>query len=57
MADCSLYYTETFGITPEAAIENEKKLHQLEELVSSLEAEVRNNSTSFSNKHLLVNNN
>ncbi|XP_015592615.1 centrosomin isoform X3 [Cephus cinctus] len=39
--DSSTYYKETFGITPEKALENEEKLHQMEELVASLEAEVK----------------
>lgn len=41
VADASIYYKEAFGITPEKALENEEKLHQMEELVASLEAEVK----------------
>lgn len=41
MVDASIYYKEAFGITPEKALENEEKLHQMEELVASLEAEVK----------------
>lgn len=40
-ADASIFYKEAFGITPEKALENEEKLCQMEELVASLEAEVR----------------
>lgn len=39
----SIYYKEAFGITPEVAIENKEKLHQMEEFVESLEAEVNKN--------------
>lgn len=39
--DASIFYKEAFGITPEKALENEEKLCQMEELVASLEAEVR----------------
>jgi len=35
-----MYYKETFGITPEQALKNAEKLRQMEELVTSLEAEV-----------------
>lgn len=35
------YYEETFGITPEKALEYKEKLHQVEEIKSSLESEVR----------------
>lgn len=38
--DASVFYKEAFGVTPEKALENEEKLHQMEELVASLEAEV-----------------
>lgn len=38
--DSSMYYKETFGITPEQALKNVEKLQQMEELVASLEAEV-----------------
>ncbi|XP_025153819.1 centrosomin isoform X3 [Harpegnathos saltator] len=37
--NASMYYKETFGITPEQALENAEKLRQMEELVASLEAE------------------
>lgn len=40
--NASMYYKETFGITPEQALENSEKLRQMEELVASLEAEVQN---------------
>ncbi|XP_020277823.1 centrosomin isoform X3 [Pseudomyrmex gracilis] len=39
--DSSAYYKETFGITPEQALKNVEKLQQMEELVVSLEAEVK----------------
>ncbi|XP_077255106.1 phosphodiesterase 4D interacting protein centrosomin isoform X4 [Temnothorax americanus] len=39
--DTSSYYKETFGITPEQALKNVEKLRQMEELVASLEAEVK----------------
>ncbi|XP_011693370.1 PREDICTED: centrosomin-like isoform X2 [Wasmannia auropunctata] len=39
--DTSTYYKETFGITPEQALKNAEKLRQMEELVASLEAEVK----------------
>ncbi|XP_018373494.1 PREDICTED: centrosomin isoform X2 [Trachymyrmex cornetzi] len=39
--DTSMYYKETFGITPEQALKNAEKLRQMEELVTSLEAEVK----------------
>jgi uncharacterized glyoxalase superfamily protein PhnB len=38
--DASTYYKEAFGITPEQALKNAEKLRQMEEMVSSLEAEV-----------------
>ncbi|XP_015190024.1 PREDICTED: myosin-11 isoform X2 [Polistes dominula] len=44
--DASIFYKEAFGVTPEKALENEK-LHQMEELVESLEAEVRQLSDSL----------
>lgn len=40
LSDGSMYYKESFGISPEMAIDNAEKLQQMEELVSSLEAEV-----------------
>ncbi|KAG7208405.1 hypothetical protein KM043_014637 [Ampulex compressa] len=43
----SVFYKEAFGITPEKAFENEEKLHQLEELVASLEAEVKQMTSSL----------
>ncbi|KAF7997965.1 hypothetical protein HCN44_009363 [Aphidius gifuensis] len=43
----SLYYETTFGITPESAIENREKLQQLQEFVESLEAEVRQLTSSL----------
>lgn len=48
-SDASVFYKEAFGVTPEKALENEEKLHQMEELVASLEAEVsvRSNIVSF----------
>ena len=51
MADASIYYKEAFGITPEKALENEEKLRKMEELVASLEVEVRQRekTTSGSN--------
>ncbi|XP_043499143.1 centrosomin isoform X3 [Polistes fuscatus] len=45
--DASIFYKEAFGVTPEKALENEEKLHQMEELVASLEAEVRQISGSL----------
>nr|XP_034190787.1 centrosomin isoform X2 [Osmia lignaria] len=47
VADASIYYKEAFGITPEKALENEEKLHQMEELVASLEAEVKQVTNSL----------
>lgn len=47
VADASVYYKETFGITPEKALENEEKLHKMEELVASLEAEVKQVTSSL----------
>lgn len=41
MVDPSIYFNETLGITPESAIENKEKLLQMEELVESLEADVK----------------
>lgn len=40
--DPSVFYKEACGITPEVAIEYKEKLHQMEEFVESLEAEVNN---------------
>ncbi|XP_011861799.1 PREDICTED: centrosomin isoform X2 [Vollenhovia emeryi] len=39
--DTSTYYKETFGITPEQALKNAEKLRQMEELMASLETEVK----------------
>ncbi|XP_029157354.1 centrosomin isoform X2 [Nylanderia fulva] len=39
--DASGFYKETFGITPEEALKNEEKLRQMEELVASLEAQMK----------------
>ncbi|XP_071875855.1 phosphodiesterase 4D interacting protein centrosomin isoform X2 [Bombus fervidus] len=46
-ADASIFYKEAFGITPEKALENEEKLCQMEELVASLEAEVKQVTNSL----------
>ncbi|XP_015112494.1 centrosomin isoform X3 [Diachasma alloeum] len=43
----SMYYKEAFGITPESALENKEKLIQMEELVESLEVEVKQLSASL----------
>ena len=51
MVDASIYYKEAFGITPEKALENEEKLHQMEELVASLEAEVNRSLKKSKNIH------
>ncbi|XP_018044859.1 PREDICTED: centrosomin isoform X5 [Atta colombica] len=45
--DTSIYYKETFGITPEQALKNAEKLRQMEELVTSLEAEVKQITSSL----------
>ncbi|XP_011347719.1 centrosomin isoform X2 [Ooceraea biroi] len=45
--DASTYYKEAFGITPEQALKNAEKLRQMEELVASLEAEVRQITSSL----------
>ncbi|XP_043476790.1 centrosomin isoform X3 [Leptopilina heterotoma] len=47
LSDGSMYYKESFGISPEMAIDNAEKLQQMEELVSSLEAEVKQLSSSL----------
>nr|XP_012143776.1 PREDICTED: centrosomin isoform X3 [Megachile rotundata] len=47
VADASIYYKEAFGITPEKALENEEKLRQMEELLASLEAEVKQVTNSL----------
>ncbi|KAK2581531.1 hypothetical protein KPH14_005187 [Odynerus spinipes] len=47
VTDVSVYYKEAFGITPEKILENQEKLSQMEELVASLEAEVRQISASL----------
>ncbi|XP_011495144.1 PREDICTED: centrosomin [Ceratosolen solmsi marchali] len=41
------YYEETFGITPEKALEYEEKLHKVEEIKSSLESELKQLSASL----------
>ncbi|XP_017882781.1 centrosomin isoform X2 [Ceratina calcarata] len=50
--DASIYYKEAFGITPEKALENEEKLHQMEELVASLEAEVKQVTSSLDEERI-----
>ncbi|XP_011261366.2 CDK5 regulatory subunit-associated protein 2 isoform X2 [Camponotus floridanus] len=45
--DASTYYKETFGITPEQALKNAEKLRQMEELVASLEAEVKQTTVTL----------
>ncbi|CAK9833756.1 CDK5 regulatory subunit-associated protein 2 [Anthophora retusa] len=52
--DASIYYKEAFGITPEKAIENEEKLRQMEELVASLEAEVKQVTSSLEEERIWV---
>ncbi|CAK9798579.1 CDK5 regulatory subunit-associated protein 2 [Anthophora plagiata] len=52
--DASIYYKEAFGITPEKAIENEEKLRQMEELVASLEAEVKQVTSSLEEERVWV---
>ncbi|XP_053596651.1 centrosomin isoform X3 [Microplitis demolitor] len=47
MVDPSIYFNETLGITPESAIENKEKLLQMEELVESLEADVKQLTASL----------
>lgn len=47
VADASIYYKEAFGITPEKVLENEEKLRKMEELVASLEAEVKQVTSSL----------
>lgn len=47
VTDASVYYKEAFGVTPEKILENQEKLSQMEELVASLEAEVRQISASL----------
>lgn len=42
-----MYYKETFGITPEQALENSEKLRQMEEMVVSLETEVYSYRTNI----------
>ncbi|XP_016837483.1 centrosomin isoform X2 [Nasonia vitripennis] len=41
------FYEETFGITPEKALEYKEKLHQVEEIKSSLESELKQLSASL----------
>ncbi|XP_044594984.1 centrosomin isoform X2 [Cotesia glomerata] len=45
--DPSIYFNETLGITPELAIENKEKLLQMEGIVESLEAEVKQLAASL----------
>ncbi|XP_074107915.1 phosphodiesterase 4D interacting protein centrosomin isoform X3 [Cotesia typhae] len=45
--DPSIYFNETLGITPESAIENKEKLLQMEGIVESLEAEVKQLAASL----------
>ncbi|KAK0179549.1 hypothetical protein PV327_005291 [Microctonus hyperodae] len=45
--DPSVFYKETCGITPEVAIEYKEKLHQMEEFVESLEAEIKQLTASL----------
>ncbi|XP_012286950.1 centrosomin isoform X2 [Orussus abietinus] len=47
MTESSVYYKEAFGITPDRVLEHEEKLHQMEELVASLEAEVQQRTASL----------
>ncbi|XP_017766897.1 PREDICTED: centrosomin isoform X1 [Eufriesea mexicana] len=47
VTDATIYYKEAFGITPEKALENEEKLRKMEELVASLEAEVKQVTSSL----------
>ncbi|KAK0094120.1 hypothetical protein PV326_011778 [Microctonus aethiopoides] len=47
MMDPSVFYKEACGITPEVAIEYKEKLHQMEEFVESLEAEIRQLTASL----------
>ncbi|XP_051158817.1 centrosomin-like isoform X5 [Leptopilina boulardi] len=47
LSDGSMYYKESFGISPEMAIDNAEKLQQMEELISSLEAEVKQLGSSL----------
>ncbi|XP_076239387.1 phosphodiesterase 4D interacting protein centrosomin isoform X2 [Calliopsis andreniformis] len=52
VASASIYYKETFGITPEKALENEEKLRQMEELVASLENEVKQVTNSLEEERI-----
>ncbi|XP_053980888.1 centrosomin isoform X1 [Hylaeus volcanicus] len=52
VTDASIYYKEAFGITPETTLENEEKLHQMEELVASLEAEVKQVTASLEEERI-----
>ncbi|XP_050453759.1 centrosomin isoform X2 [Cataglyphis hispanica] len=45
--DASAFYKETFGITPEQALKNAEKLRQMEEMVASLEAEVKQTNVTL----------
>ncbi|XP_043275851.1 centrosomin isoform X2 [Venturia canescens] len=47
LSDTTMYYQESFGITPEEACEQQEKLHQMEEVVASLEAEVKQITASL----------
>ncbi|XP_032674103.1 centrosomin isoform X3 [Odontomachus brunneus] len=48
----SMYYKEAFGIIPEQALENVEKLQQMEELVASLEAEVKQITSSLEEERI-----
>lgn len=45
--DASAFYKETFGITAEQALKNAEKLRQMEEMVASLEAEVKQTTVTL----------
>ncbi|XP_070158297.1 centrosomin isoform X4 [Polyergus mexicanus] len=45
--DASAFYKETFGITSEQALKNAEKLRQMEEMVASLEAEVKQTTVTL----------
>nr|XP_012226456.1 PREDICTED: centrosomin isoform X2 [Linepithema humile] len=50
----SMYYKEAFGITPEQALQNAEKLQQMEQLVTSLEAEVKQVTGSLEEERIWV---
>ncbi|XP_076687400.1 phosphodiesterase 4D interacting protein centrosomin isoform X2 [Andrena cerasifolii] len=52
VTDASIYYKEAFGITPEQALENAEKLRQMEELVASLDAEVKQVTSSLEEERI-----